>query len=219
MDDGGGGGYKGEWTPSKHLNKDYFQTPGEKYRILPQRSEEEFDLESLQRFGACAPVCKYPDGIWPSSKQRGEKSDQILGKSGFEIQPQLLFSSHTLLSSNSKQWPSLELLKNSTSTITKSAFDIPPSSKLKIVSLSSFVDSVGLLGHSLQKVGLPSGVKEVVNTGDSRTKPSSSVSSLAQVAHSPFESMQSEVLFPHSKPLTPSGQRFLFVYPSVSGFI
>ena len=105
----GGEGYKGEWTPSKHLNKDYFRTPGEKYRILPQRSEEEFDLESLQRLGACAPVCKYPDGIWPSSKQRGEKSDQILGKSGFEIQPQLLFSSHTLLSSNSKQWPSLEL--------------------------------------------------------------------------------------------------------------
>ena len=141
-----------------------------------------------------------PRGIWPSSKQRGEKSDQIFGKSGSEIQPQvLLFSSHTLLSSNSKQWPSLELLKNSTSTITKSAFDIPPSSKLKIVSLSSFVDSVGLLGHSLQKVGLPSGVKEVVNTGDSRTKPSSSVSSLAQVAHSPFESMQSEVLFPQSE--------------------
>ena len=138
-----------------------------------------------------------PRGIWPSSKQRGEKSDQILGKSGFEIQPQLLFSSHTLLSSNSKQWPSLELLKNSTSTITKSAFDIPPSSKLKIVSLSSFVDSVGLLGHSLQKVGLPSGVKEVVNTGDSRTK--SSVSSLAQVAHSPFESMQSKVFFPKSE--------------------
>ena len=111
-----------------------------------------------------------PRGIWPSSKQRGEKSDQILGKSGFEIQPQLLFSSHTLLSSNSKQWPSLELLKNSTSTITISALNIFPSSKLKIVSLSSFVDSVGLLGHSLQKVGLPSGVKEVVNTGDSRTK-------------------------------------------------
>ena len=138
-----------------------------------------------------------PRGIWPSSKQRGEKSDQILGKSGFEIQPQLLFSSHTLLSSNSKQWPSLELLKNSTSTITKSALNSFPSSKLKIVSLSSFVDSVGLLGHSLQKVGLPSGVKEVVNTGDSRTK--SSVSSLAQVAHSPFESMQSEVLFPKSE--------------------
>ena len=67
------------------------------------------------------------------------------------------------------------------------------------MSLSSFVDSVGLLGHSLQKVGLPSGVKEVVNTGDSRTKPSSSVSSLAQVTHSPFESMQSEVFFPKSE--------------------
>ena len=65
------------------------------------------------------------------------------------------------------------------------------------MSLSSFVDSVGLLGHSLQKVGLPSGVKEVVNTGDSRTK--SSVSSLAQVTHSPFESMQSEVFFPKSE--------------------
>ena len=40
--------------------------------------------------------------------------------------------------------------------------------------LSGFVDSVSLLGYSLQKAGLPSGVKEAVNTGNSRTNPSSS---------------------------------------------
>ena len=45
---------------------------------------------------------------------------------------------------------------------------------LTLYFLSGFVDSVSLLGYSLQKAGLPSGEKEAVNTGNSRTNPSSS---------------------------------------------
>ena len=48
---------------------------------------------------------------------------------------------------------------------------IVTAAKFEFVFLSGFVDSVSLLGHSLQKAGLLSGVKEVVNTGDSRTRP------------------------------------------------
>ena len=115
MDDGGEG-YKGEWTPSKHLNIDYFRTPGEKYRILPQRSEEEFDLESLQRLGACAPVCKYPEESGRARNKGGRNPTKYLGSRVLKFNPNSSSPAtrcYHQIQSNGRHWNSPKTLHRS----------------------------------------------------------------------------------------------------------